>query len=396
MSSDKVIILTGISRYNALKNHAERLSNEFKQLGLDAQVVDVSVEGATNLLLEELLKGVRFVCSYQGHGMDFELTNGELLFKQFPVIYVTLLTDHPLYQPSRFSQKIDNVVVMGDEGTFCLYLKEYFPHINHFISKSVFFVEFNKNIKPYHERNIDVYFPATYDNPEDRLREIDKLDNWLKAIVYGVINYLKDNTNWTIEKALRHFLNDIDFTLNNDDFISLMSVLYHADKYIRSYFRDKCVRTLVDNGVTVSVCGEGWESFICSNPKNLIILSYDDINNDEDNIYNRSKFVLNVMPWFKTATSTRAEQAIGNGAIFITDHSEWFDKNFTDEKDIVLYSLDEIDLLPKKILNIINDTKKANTIVDNSINKAKQICLEERTIASHILEKIIEIEENSN
>jgi hypothetical protein len=63
-------------------------------------------------------------------------------------------------------------------------------------------------------------------------------------------------------------------------------------------------------------------------------------------MFAKSKFVLNVMPWFKAGIHDRVFNAMINGAVCITDGSKMLERIFMPQKDYVAYSLKNLDEIP--------------------------------------------------
>lgn len=140
-----------------------------------------------------------------------------------------------------------------------------------------------------------------------------------------------------------------------------MGNLIFIDTYIRFFYREKVVKTLVDNGIHVHCVGHGWEQLPCTRPEYLTYekntLSLDCL----ERIAN-ARISLNVMPWFKDGAHDRVFNAMANGSICVTDHSIYLDEILSDGENVLFYDLMNLDLLPEKIKTLLDSPSRQEEI----------------------------------
>lgn len=85
-----------------------------------------------------------------------------------------------------------------------------------------------------------------------------------------------------------------------------------------------------------------------------------------------AKIVLNVMPWFKGGVHDRVYSAMLNHAVSLTDSSEYMDMTLTDEENVLLFSLENLQELPKKIKWYLNEPEQLRKIAENGYYYAKE------------------------
>ena len=83
-----------------------------------------------------------------------------------------------------------------------------------------------------------------------------------------------------------------------------------------------------------------------------------------------SRFVLNSMPWFKDGTHDRVYNAMLARSLCITDPSGYLSREFTDGKDILCYSLENMEELPELIRYYEAHPDEAVRIIENGYQKA--------------------------
>ena len=80
------------------------------------------------------------------------------------------------------------------------------------------------------------------------------------------------------------------------------------------------------------------------------------------------------MSWHKGGMTERIANAMLAGSICVTDTTSYLKKHFTDGKDIVFFSLEDIYSLPQKIKNLLADMDTASKIAANGKENAlKQV-----------------------
>lgn len=91
---------------------------------------------------------------------------------------------------------------------------------------------------------------------EDRINMLDK-DN--REFCYSMIEDLKTNTGKGIDEVIEeHVRADIP-DITREDMLMVTNKMMVIDLYIRSYFRQKIICNLAENGIKVHIIGKDWE-----------------------------------------------------------------------------------------------------------------------------------------
>lgn len=69
-------------------------------------------------------------------------------------------------------------------------------------------------------------------------------------------------------------------------------------------------------------------------------------------LMNDSKIVLNTMTWFKAGAHDRIFNGMLAGAAVVTDDSTYLRRTFTDGKELVMFSLKELQTLPERVFDL--------------------------------------------
>lgn len=233
--------------------------------------------------------------------------------------------------------------------------------------------------KPLSDRKIDVSFVGTYKDWRKTLEasSFDGADG--EAFRDTYLDTLITKNSLTTEDALRLTIEQLGISLNEDGYLNLLNnVSFLASTVVTGLFREKVLGTILDGGISVDVFGASWNSSPFSNNPHLHIHDSKDAADISD-IYAESKISLNVMTWHKNCITERVLDSMCAGSIALTDRTEALSKKFVSEKEILYYSLSELNIIPELIRKHIND----DTIAQNGrglvmkshlwINRAKEL-----------------------
>lgn len=408
MKNGLVLVLKGISQYDILRIAADEVAIELDRIGYDVILLDLTIKKDYIDFVNYLNnKPIEFVFVFNGILLDMTDNSGNYILNSFNVPIITYLVDNPMYHYNRLNTNYKNLSIATFDRENVELLKRYKKDL-----RNVEFVPFigfqGERIRPFVEREMDILFVGTYSDPEINKKQISELPGIFKTVAENVVEILLKNTSLSIEKALKKYLDDINFIIEEDEFLELLSTMTSVDQYVRNYFRDKVVRTILDAKFKLYVYGSGWNSLKDQYGDNLVILNEAEANLLTGIDYmGNAKIVLSVMPWFKDCIQDRIISTMINGAISITDPSIYMEEEFQDGEDIVFYSLDHLEELPEKIKNLLNEDKKASEIAYNGYKKVKDVYTIESFVRSivdsvprnyklHAREDIINRYENSN
>ncbi|NLY48443.1 MAG: glycosyltransferase family 1 protein [Clostridiales bacterium] len=265
--------------------------------------------------------------------------------------------EHPPKKYIQFCPDMDHVE----------YTKRYFPNI-----ENVRFLPHagtlpNRPLIPYEDRKYRLLFCGTYYKPEGYINEIRKLvgNTMLFDIYMEAAEYLFADSKITVEQALNETLSNRNMQLSVDFFKSLMRFAEPLDWMVRMHYREAVINALLEAGIEVSVLGRGWSNFPVKDAQKLNILGDRIPFKATFDYMENAKICLNVMPGFKRGTHDRVFNSLLLKSVCLTDTSTWLEENFTNWKNIVFYSLDELDKLPDQVHKILDDDNLAKSIAEN-------------------------------
>ena len=163
----------------------------------------------------------------------------------------------------------------------------------------------------------------------------------------------------------------------------LIVTMRFLDSYATSFFREQAVRSLVENGISVTAYGVGWNQCEWSDHPNLIyggkVLAPQILP-----LMNDSKIVLNTLTWFKAGAHDRIFNGMLAQAAVVTDDSTYLNDIFTDGQQLSMFCLEQIRELPEKVHELLSHPKQLQELADRGYeaartahtwkNRAQEIC----------------------
>lgn len=374
-SKGKIVLVKGESQYNVLCLACDLIAKGFEENGYQTVVLQgFSISTLNNLyetIRNEMQDGGLFIFSFNAlfHNMLLNENTSLYEFVGYPVF--GFLVDHPCYHHTRLlNLAASNTYIGCFDMNHVDYVRRYYPKhknvnfIPHFSFKAESFI-------PYENKSIDVYFPGSYRNTLTYNTDLEDMPKVFANIVKELITLQLMDKTLTLEEALRKHLASLNFKYTNEEFQELMDMAKLTDLYVRDYYREKIVRSILDAGIPLIVCGKGWEK-LKEEYLELLAIVGDGGLDIEDNVklISDSKIIINVFPSIKNGTHERIFTAMRNCSICFSNSNKYLNENFSDGDNIVLYDIDKIDEIPDKIKWILNEPDKAKIIAENGYHKA--------------------------
>ena len=185
-----------------------------------------------------------------------------------------------------------------------------------------------------------------------------------------VLGELIRHPGQTTEDTIRSYLNAQRNDLSDERIHELTVQMRFLDSYAVSFFREQAVRLLVESGVQVTAYGTGWDQCDWSgNPS----LNYGGKVTASQilPLMNDAKIVLNTMTWFKAGAHDRIFNGMLAGAAVVTDDSTWLRREFTDGRELAMFSLEEIAGLPERIFDLFGHLDRTQQMADCGLCAAR-------------------------
>ncbi|MFP3153481.1 glycosyltransferase [Lachnospiraceae bacterium ZAX-1] len=336
------------ANFDSLISFAEQMTDAFLKMGYDVLLVDMENSVKTLAAIYEFAVPNQTVALFFNH-VGLNLLNKEhgILWNELKTDCYDMIVDHPMYYHAA-------IIFPIEKSTFLCVDKFHQKFIERFYKERVksYFLPLagSKATQPeiaFRERSMDIVFTGAYlvDNRID-IHTAGLLEG-TKALWMECYQLLTTCKTMAIEQAVESCLTKKGIQLPEEDLRDTVRLFKEMDGMLRSTMRAKVVKILADNDIQCHVYGEGWEFLDCKQ-ENLIIHGrvafLESIRLMAD-----ARIVLNVMPWFKDGVHDRVYTAMLNKSVCLTDSSKFMDETLKDGEHVIMYSLDALEELPKKV-----------------------------------------------
>lgn len=223
--------------------------------------------------------------------------------------------------------------------------------------------------KPPRSRSTDLVFTGNYTPPQQFDKHITRINDEYTTFYHGIIDDLIDNPRQGMDEVFEKHLRREMEELSDEDLKTCMENMIFIDLYVRFYFRGMVVRTLAEHGHPVKLYGDGWNLLNCKCPGNLIPGGAANSRKCLE-VIGDSRISLNVMPWFKNGAHDRIFNSMLNGAVCLSDDSIWLRENISDGREIVYYSLQDMERIPALVDELLSDPVQLELIAKSGYEKA--------------------------
>ena len=361
----KILFVMGTSQYDSTVVFMMEMAEQMQAAGWQIDRLDGRVEDGYEEQRASIIKNsYDVIFTINGMLLEEDSELGAILLQNRNVIYCTYLMDHPLVHYQRLQTDYPYVFVLSPDRHHTAYTDQYLPNIwgTAFLPHAG--CQSQTEILPYGERSIDLSFMGSYVSLDQIRKEMDQYPKEMSLLMKETANLLTQEPERSLEEGIRICFDRYGISLQDQDMPAIAAEFRIVDRYIRSYFRDAVIRTLVEGGICVDIYGDGWEQFKTEARDCLRVhppLSY----LDSLTVIGNSKISLNVMPWFKDGSHDRVFTAMLNGAICLTDGSGYLEEQFQETENIYFYSLKGLKYLPAKIKKILDHPEQSKRVAEN-------------------------------
>ncbi len=384
---------------------SDRLAEEYVKLGYEVRLIRIHEPFFGTEKMIDFINGHETVMiTFNYHGIQreaiFHTPEEELLWDKYNVACINIIVDHPFYYyeelkylPKRYLQ-----ICIDEDHTD--YMKQFYPEIrlgeimplagcdyrasfgggapfslrDDVIDPSLWIPNLTGNTVPQlsiAKRSTPVVFTGCYTQPDFFLPYMSRNGAEYDAFYHGILDDLLADPDQCIHTVyLRHLNRELP-ELSTEDLKNVMNKMIFLDLWIRFTFRGKAIQALVDADLPVHCIGAGWETLSVKNKNRLTHTEYSDTEVCLKAI-SEAKISLNVMPWFKRGAHDRIYSSMLNGAVCVTDKSQYLTEHFTDGELLHYYDLKNLSALPETVTNLLEHPDEMQQIADRAKKYAKE------------------------
>ena len=359
-----IIYFKGV--YDTLDLFTDHLIEAFESMGYGTFVYHTANEEVSKKMLLRLLgESQEFAAvtfNNLGYNLSFEqpeAAEGEEgkpeeynIWDYFHIPYIDILMDHPFHYEKPLCNMPKTAVILCTDRNHVKYVRRFFKNIRQTDFLPHAGVELGHKHKPLQERKIDVLYAGalpvyTVAKMIPDLHSIPEVDG--EEMMRSVLGELVQHPEQTTEQAIEAYVRTVRGDISDGRLQEIIVKMRFLDSYATSFFREQAVRILVESGIHVTAYGVGWDQCEWS-----------------DN------------PYLTYGGNFRIEHYTGNqdypyaDAAVVTDDSTYLRRTFTDGKELVMFSLKELQTLPERVFDLFGHSSHMQELADCGYRAAKE------------------------
>lgn len=367
----RIVLFTGA--YDSLDLFTMDMADQFLKMGHEVMIYDVrDTAGSLNKFAVFASGKIDFALGYNNLGFNMELSPGHNVWDDMGILFINILVDHPFHYRTALLNAPRNCAVLCCDRNHVDYILRFFPNI----PMAAFLPHGGTCLEPgdiLANRSIDVFYAGGLSR--DLVRQIMPVCSKYKTfdgkkMTEEVYDYLINNPSELSENAIEQYLKDRKVEVGDEELSEIITDFRVVDSFATSFYREKTIETLVNNGIDVMVCGRGWENCKCFHSPHFRYRGFIPPQNVTKIMCN-SKIVLNTMTWFKDGSHERVFNGMLAGAVAVTDTSGYMKEIIEQKHNGVMFELSEINELPDLLRDLLDNCSSAQKIADAGYDLAK-------------------------
>lgn len=373
-----IVIYRGKYQYDVVNLFISNVIYFLQKKQFNVTVIDLKESDHMNQIIEIFsTQNIYCVISFNGIGVDIKLDNGQYLYDLVNTIFLSIYVDHPSYHMGRLSENIKNYLCCFNDKEHVEYVNEILPNhhkISFFLPHGGLkktFKEDSKmnNISKYKkQKSIDIVFAGTYQKNIDK--KWAEENGFPKYILDEVSEILIHDDYASVHKTFNQVCTKYGIKFSTFGKVQLPSILVEIIGYVRSVKRVELIKKIAKSGLNITICGNGWESFVKEH-KNINYIGALNIKENLE-LIKKAKVLINVTPNFTDGSHERVFTGMLNNTVLFSDRSRYYDEFFENEKDILYYSFNSLDKDIERLKAILSDDKKLFEISQNAYEIANK------------------------
>lgn len=358
--------------YGIVHSMMENFSFALENIGVRIVSFDPKLEAPENLL-NIYANDYNAVVDFYSGLLSIGDGNGGYFFDLFNCPIYQLDLDYPIYIRDQLDIPLNNHFILCGNDRYISVIKEIMPHI-----KDAFFFPMTgreaKTLVNWRDRKHQVVFIGTYNDYREYLKGLDAVDEEIKTIALTLFNVMKEDVSLDQTSAMEKTLDILGIEIDRKEMFEWFQVIGQMAMAAFAYHRERVVDMILAGGVHLTVFGDSWKTSPFFGNSNLVILPAVDEEGYVE-VLSETKVSINVMYGNRSGFTERYGYSMLNGAVCLSERSDYIEKHFRDEEEILYYDLSSLKDLVEKIQRILGDEKASIRISE----KAKDKVLKEHT-----------------
>lgn len=309
--------------------------------------------------------------------------DGRNLIELFEAPFYHIVLDHPLYHHAALSADTDLQHVICVDERHADYVRANYPRIRQVWTQTIPGTAGALTDTPFQARKNEILFCGTYEEPRQYWDLMNELPDQLKKECRLLAEQMLARPERTMEELLAGMQGSVGVSgVYGPRFAARMQADFLADAYVRNLRRKQAVEALIRAGQPLALFGQGWEQIgvQAGGP-----LSYENYVNQ----IGTYRFALHCMPGFVCGGHDRIGNAMQNGAVCITDRTQYTRSHYEQgDVKVLSYEIGQTDELVTQCEYGLTHTQEAEAIAAAGKQYAKAHETWER-FAKRLIEWII-------
>lgn len=272
--------------------------------------------------------------------------------------------DHPVWMKSHLMGEIVDYAIFTHDENYVKFIEKYYEKRAYLFPPAG--MQFGEQGM---EKIYDISFVGTYGDYWQEIIYIHQMDRKYRFLANRLLLELRQNPNRTVEDAFGEVLTYYHIEYTKDEFLELLYQMRRVIYCVTHYYRYRVMKTLLEAGLQVDVFGDSWQYCPLRSYGNLIC--HPNVDTQESlRVFALSKMSLNIMSWHKAGFTERMANILLAGSVLITDNTAYLKGRFEDQKDMLIFDLEEIENLPDKLKVYLEKEECREQIAQSGWKKA--------------------------
>ena len=351
---------------NMLNVFSEQLGKALEEKGYQVEYFDAQKEPLENLT-KYIGRYFKAIFGVQTYLFQVKMADERTyLHEKIKGPKFHLILDHPIWMKQQLTHEYEDFYVLSHDRNYVHFVeKEYGKHALHFPIPGM---EHNTFCG---EKRYGITFVGSmgdYRKQLQSIREMSEPDRYLANRFLLIMRKEKKlSADKAFEKAFAFYKDKYTGENVIDVFYRMRKVIY----VVMDYYRYQILKTILDGGIRLDVFGEFWENSVFKDNPNLVCHPSITVEKSLE-VFSQSKMSLNVMSWHKDGFTERMANILLSDTVLVTDWTSYLEENYEKDKELLMFDLDTLDELPRKIKDVLEDDEKQKMIAEAGYRKTLQ------------------------
>ena len=361
----RILLFRGADQ--ALDTFSDHFRFCLEQMGHECLVYDIGAEETSQKALKSaILDGISFGFCFNNLGLSFA--------RLFTSPFFDLIVDHPFHFHKELSEMPENGILLCIDRKHLDFVHRFYPKVQ----EAYFFphggIEADIPHPPLTDRPIPVLYCGSLSRnvAQGLIPDLSAVTRYdALSLCREVLTTLSEEPEYTTEEMIERCFRSKKIELTDEELLHEIVRLRFLEAFAVSFFREQAVLRLVEQDIPVTVYGRGWEETPWAHLSSLTLKGVVTAA-EVPALMNQARIVLNTLTWFKAGAHERIFNAQLNGAVSVTDPSDYLLERFSDGEELSFFSLEKIRELPDLVRDLLSDEKKAQDLSDRGFASAKE------------------------